>query len=441
MNSINLKDLATPSGWELCYLPDFTCIEMGQSPPSSTYNKKGLGVPFFQGKAEFTDLYPRVDKFCSKPNKIAMVGATLLTVRAPVGPTNLANLECCIGRGLAGIHPLGSIPAKFVLFLLRSVEDEISNKGTGSTFTSINKTFLELLKFALPPINEQKRIVAKIEELFSELDHGIESLKKAKEQLKWYRQAVLKQAFEGRFIKNFQKGPFPIIDLGGVIEEPKYGTSKKCSYDAGNIGVLRIPNIVSGKIELSDLKFANFNQKELESYSLSLGDILFIRSNGSVSIVGKSALILQQHQKLIFAGYLIRIRPKKDKVLAKYLNYQLGSHNLRSQINFVAKSTSGVNNINSKEIKKLKIAICSLEIQQKVVDYIESQFSVIDQLESDIDTNLKKAETLRQSILKKAFSGQLVPQDPNDEPASVLLERIKAEKSKAKTKTKIRAGK
>ena len=143
---------------------------MGQSPSSDTYNRNGDGMPFFQGKAEFGDIYPCIDKYCSKPNKIANAGATLISVRAPVGPTNLAMQDCCIGRGLAAIHPYREIDAKFILFLFRSIEARISDKGTGSTFKAITKSFVEELEFALPPLNEQRRIVEKIDELFSELE-------------------------------------------------------------------------------------------------------------------------------------------------------------------------------------------------------------------------------------------------------------------------------
>ena len=181
-----------PNGWQHCVLPDFANIVMGQSPPSSTYNHSGDGLPFFQGKAEFGDLYPTVNMYCTRPNKVAKQNATLLSVRAPVGPTNLAQQDCCIGRGLAAIHPCGGITPKFLLYLFRSIEPEISGKGTGSTFKAITKSFVESLDFGLPPLPEQHRIVAKIEELFSELDKGIESLKAARAKLDVYRQAVLK---------------------------------------------------------------------------------------------------------------------------------------------------------------------------------------------------------------------------------------------------------
>ena len=191
-----MSEMDLPQGWMKCRLPDFSDVVMGQSPPSETYNTKGIGLPFFQGKAEFGELSPTVAKYCNTPGKIADKGATLLCVRAPVGPTNLATEKCCIGRGLAAIHPLDSISPMFILYLMRSVEPDISKEGTGSTFTAINRQFIEELEFGLPPLAEQHRIVAKIEELFSELDKGIEALKTAQAQLKVYRQALLKHAFE-----------------------------------------------------------------------------------------------------------------------------------------------------------------------------------------------------------------------------------------------------
>ena len=205
MNDDRCEKTMSPHGWQRCVLPDFTCIVMGQSPASKTYNHSGAGLPFFQGKAEFGDLYPTINMYCSQPKKIAKQGATLLSVRAPVGPTNLAQHKCCIGRGLAALHPCGEIEPKFLLYLFRSIEPVISGKGTGSTFKSITKGFVEDLEFDLPPLLEQHRIVARIEELFSELDKGVESLKTARAQLKVYRQAVLKHAFEGRLTAQWRK--------------------------------------------------------------------------------------------------------------------------------------------------------------------------------------------------------------------------------------------
>ena len=119
-------DMEVPEGWISSKLPEIADIIMGQSPPGKTYNKNGDGLPFFQGKAEFGKMYPIVRKWCTAPNKIAEPEDILLSVRAPVGPTNMAKKICAIGRGLAAIRSFGGIPPKYLLYLLRLKESEIS---------------------------------------------------------------------------------------------------------------------------------------------------------------------------------------------------------------------------------------------------------------------------------------------------------------------------
>jgi len=194
-----------PKGWVKCSLPESCDLIMGQSPPSSTYNTNGIGLPFYQGKTEFGELYPTPEKYCSEPNKIAEKGDILISIRAPVGPTNISPHQSCIGRGLTAIRPLNKIKSKFILYLFRNIEPIISKQGTGTTFKAITKDFLTDLELNLPPLPEQHRIVAKIEELFSDLDNGIEQLKTAQQQLKVYRQAVLKWAFEGKLTNKWRE--------------------------------------------------------------------------------------------------------------------------------------------------------------------------------------------------------------------------------------------
>ena len=182
------------------------------------------------------------------------------------------------------------------------------------------------------------------------------------------------------------------------------------------------------------MKFAQFTADEIATYKLNGGDILIIRSNGSVSIVGRCALVSGADLDYLYAGYLIRLRPHQRLVLPEYLLNTFSLHSVRKQIEQKAKSTSGVNNINTGEIQSLVVALCGIEEQKQIQKEIESRLSAVDQLDQTITTSLQQAEALRQSILKKAFSGQLVPQDPTDEPASALLARIKAQKAAHATK-------
>ena len=368
---------------------------------------------------------------------------------------------------------------------------------------SLNRDDAYGLIIRLPPLPEQHRIVAKIEELFSELDKGVESLKTARVQLDVYRQAVLKNAFQGKLtaqwreenkdkletpeqllarikrerearyeqqlqeweaaVKEWEEGgksgkkisrpkkptemqrlsfadtePLPslangwsYLRLGLAIDEPKYGTSQKCDYNYEGTGVLRIPNVIRGVIDPSDLKGAHFEEDEKRAYTLSKGDVLVIRSNGSISIVGRCAVVSTADEQYLFAGYLIRIRSNPAVLIPDYLSALLSSHLLRTQIEHRAKSTSGVNNINSGEIQSLIVPLCSLSEQKVVIERLSTRLSSIDAVEAEIDRQLLNSHALRRSILKQAFVGQLVAQDPHDEPASVLLDRIKAEKEEA----------
>lgn len=125
--------LKLPVGWIWTKLDEASDIILGQSPPSSTYNETGNGLPFYQGKLEFGEIYPTPQKWCTAPKKIAEKGDVLISVRAPVGPTNICPEKSCIGRGLAAIRPLGGIETFFILYLMRTFENLISEKSTGST--------------------------------------------------------------------------------------------------------------------------------------------------------------------------------------------------------------------------------------------------------------------------------------------------------------------
>ena len=220
-----------------------------------------------------------------------------------------------------------------------------------------------------------------------------------------------------------------MVPLGLLTDEPAYGTSKKSDYEAGEKGVLRIPNIGAGHIDPTDLKSAKFDEAELERYRLIEGDVLTIRSNGSLSLVGKPALVRAEDTKFLYAGYLIRLRSIPGSLVPKNLVYLLMEPSVRGQIETKAKSTSGVNNINAKELQELHIPICSVAEQVEIVRLLDAQIEAGDALDAEIDDALARVKTLRQSILNKAFSGQLVHQDPTDEPAIVLLKRARAEKA------------
>ncbi len=290
---------------------------------------------------------------------------------------------------------------KFLCYYL----NHFNYKGyvSGTTRLKLTQAQMKRIPVPIPPIEEQNRIVARIEELFSELDNGVVTLQKIKQQLAVYRQAVLKDAFD-RVGENQ-------VPLKRIIEKPRYGTSKKCSYDVAEdpVPVYRIPNVnyLQGTISHDDLKYATFTQDEFDSLKLHSGDILIIRSNGSVALVGRSAVVTEKDTHGLFAGYLMRLRIKDEvEILPQYLNLYLNTHYARYQIEQMAKSTSGVNNINSDEIGRINLPVCDINLQKTIIQEIEARLSVCDSIEQTVDTALQQAEAMRQSILKQAFEGR-----------------------------------
>jgi type I restriction enzyme S subunit len=432
VKAINLGNEKLPKHWAIAKLPEFTNLTMGQSPASETYNLDGNGLPFFQGKAEFGSVYPTINKYCSEPNKIAEAGAILLSVRAPVGPTNLAQSRCCIGRGLAAIHPIGGVDSKFILLLFRSIELNLSGEGTGSTFKAITKAFVHNLTFAIPPLPEQYRIVAKIEELFSELDNGIVALKTAREQLKVYRQATLKHAFEGKLTAQWREKnatvPWRLEKLGNLLVLLTSGSRGWAQYysDCGDT-FIRAQNLKHDRLDLDEKAFVALPTKaEGRRTQVQVGDVLVTITGANVTKTGRvsadvGTAYVSQHVALC--------RPTED-IDSEFLYWFLVSEAAgRKQLSKFAYG-AGKPGLNLDNIRSVEISLPSLEEQYEIVNKLRELLSIEENVSSIIETELRRVELIRQSVLKKAFSGQLVSQDPNDEPASELLDRMSAEKQK-----------
>jgi type I restriction enzyme S subunit len=159
-----------PQSWSWISVGQAAHVEMGQSPSSDHYNQSRDGMPFYQGKTDFGRRHPTPRYWCNRPTKIAFKGDILISVRAPVGPTNVADAECCIGRGLAALRPHPGVDPEFLLLCLKSFESVLASLGFGTTFVAINKKHLVSFPIPIPPLAEQRRIVAKVDELMALCD-------------------------------------------------------------------------------------------------------------------------------------------------------------------------------------------------------------------------------------------------------------------------------
>ncbi len=318
----------------------------------------------------------------------------------------------------------------FFYFLSHTGYREIQSHIKGVHLTSGQARNMSL-PFA--PFSEQKHIIEIIEELFSDLDNAIENLKKAQEQLKVYRQAVLKYAFEGKLIS----ATITWKRIGDFVDMMSGVAFKKAEYSEKGIRLFQIANVTFGKT-LWD-KTAYLPECYLESYPalvLKEGDVLMalnrplLNHELKIAILGVKdvpSILYQRVGKFIFYN--------DKRIVKKYFYYYMRSEYF---IGDLEKALQGVNIpfINKSKLMEFKIAVTDLDSQQKIVSEIESRFSLCDNLEESIDENLQKAEFLRQSILKHAFEGKLTEKwrkehkdlISGENSAEALLRKIKAEK-------------
>ena len=396
--------------------------------------------------------------------------------------------------GIKVLQPQHFYNPRLLEYFTRHIATHLTNHGYARHYQHLVKSIIPL-----PPVNEQYRIVAKIEELFSELDKGIENLKTARAQLKVYRQALLKHAFEGKLtaqwraenqdkletaaalLKRIQlesaqryqqqladwqtnggskpKAPKPLPpltaeELAELPELPEGWGWEKLGNIADLIGgvtkgknlegkeklslpYLRVANVQDGYLDLSEIKFIEVEVQDKDKYRLEFGDVLYTEG-GDKDKLGRGAVWRNQIESCIHQNHIFRARVFGGVISPEILSLYSQTKSAKKYFFRHAKQTTNLASINLTVLANLPVAIVCQSEQKQILQEIEARLSEVDQLDQSITTSLQQAETLRQSILKKAFSGQLVPQDQHDEPASELLNRIKGAMNRAPT-TRIKA--
>ncbi|MGI0061310.1 MAG: restriction endonuclease subunit S [Nitrosotalea sp.] len=465
-----------PLGWISCKLSDLSIkITDGEHLRPKFVES---GIPFLSAKdigenginLDNAKYITKEDaaKFRKKCNP--EINDLLIVSRGNVGKVCVVNSDkpfCLLGSViLVKVHP--KIDSKYINYYLKqlSVREKLVKLSGSTVQGAIYLRDANNLDVLLCPLNEQKRIVSKIEELFSKIDSTFESLIKTKLQLKSYKSSLLKFGFLGELTKDKrnsnsydsvgsllekikdiktkqEKKPQKIalperedeyfhqiphswrwVRVGNICLKLQYGTSEKATNDSSGIPVLRMGNIIDGELNFDDLKYFSKNWSDKDEFLLKPGDILFNRTN-SAELVGKTAVVKDYHTPSVFASYLIRAKVAPEIILPKIVSHYSNSVFGRMFIKSVVSQQVGQANVNGTKFAMMCIPLIPKNEQIELIDKIETGISLIQNLSRETDLILQNLLSLKSSILKKGFEGKLVPQDPSDEYASILLQKIK----------------
>lgn len=300
---------------------------------------------------------------------------------------------------------------------------------TGISDSGLNLTQEKFLSLPLPlvSLDEQRRTASKLDSLRTRSTRVLHELDRIPKLIDRYKQAILAKAFSGELTADWRDAQGlelgAAVTLGSVAQDFSYGSSTKSSSE-GRVPVLRMGNIQGGKLDWTDLVYTS-DAAEIEKYRLQTGDVLFNRTN-SPELVGKTALY-GGDREAIYAGYLIRVRCG-ERLLPAYLTYCLNSPQGRDYCWRVKTDGVSQSNVNAKKLAAFELLLPTVEEQAEIVRRIDHAFAWLDKIATEHARAEHLLPKLDQAILAKAFRGELVPQDPSDEPASVLLGRIKAER-------------
>lgn len=383
--------------WRLIPLSDAAEVMMGSSPPGESYNDEGKGVPLINGPVEFGkgDFGLTIQgKFTTEPTRLCRTGDLLLCVRgSTTGRTNIAAFEACIGRGVASIR--AKEDQRFLNHFIRTQRQRLFDLGNGSTFPSITQEQLTSVNIPLPPPSEQRRIAAILDKA--------DAIRRKREEGIRLTEELLRSTFLEMFgdPATNPKG-WPNSVMGEVVKETQYGTAEKSNSDGTGIPVLRMNNITyGGDIDLTDIKWSEIKDTDLDQLTVKRGDLLFNRTN-SPELVGKTA-VWDRDEPYAYAGYLFRVRFDEKVVLPDYVSAFLNSAYGKKMLFAKAKPSNNMSNFSAGEFCRINLSVPEIALQRRFAKTV----AVVKKLKKKRLAGMKDAADLFAALVQRAFQGEL----------------------------------
>lgn len=389
------------NSWQSAHLKDVATVISGQSPPSHTYRKEPIGLPFFQGKADFGQRHPVARSWCVEPVKIAEPGDILISVRAPVGPTNVAEERCCIGRGLAAIRCGEQLDREFLLYVLKLFEEDIAGQGSGSTFKSISRKHLLELQVPLPPLEEQRRIAQRLDEQMAEAEKALAAAKVSAETAELLPAAYLNQAFGHDEIQQWCS--VSLESVSEIISGVALGR-KLNGVQTRPVHYLRVANVKDGSLDLAHVKTVQATERDIEKLALRRGDLL-LTEGGDRDKLGRGTIWNEELDLCIHQNHLFRVRLDQTQCLPEFVAAQLSSAYGKAYFFAHGKQTTGIATINQRVLRRFPLLLPPLSEQQRIIRQLTEYRTFAKQVQTSISEQVAALETLPSRLISAMFEG------------------------------------
>ncbi len=402
-----MSDAATesgrlPDGWRWVRLGEVCEIIAGQSPPSSTYRTTPEGLPFFQGKADFGTASPVARVWCVAPKKIAQPGDILISVRAPVGPTNIADVECCIGRGLAAIRCGKGANRDFILLALRHYEEALVSKGTGSTFEAINRDDLESFAIPFPSLAEQGRITAI-------LKMQLAAVEKARAAAQARLEGV--RALPAAFLRNFfyQSGEllpdgWRWAKLGEVCEiNPRRPSIDRSDETPTTFVPMEAVDAKSGS---ADSQVRPFGEIKRGYTYFTEGDVLFAKITPCMQN-GKHAIARDLLGGIGFGTTEFHVLRPGEHIIAEWIHFFVRQPSVLLEATEHFTGSVGQQRLLQEYLLNRKIPLPSLEEQRRIATTLKNQMAAVEKAQATAEEELDAIDAMPSALLRKAFAGEV----------------------------------
>ena len=402
-----------PKGWELKKMPEVVKWGSGGTPKATEdrYYENGTIPWLIIGDLNDGVVKTSATKITklgleNSSAKLIPCGTLLIAMYGSIGKLGITGFECCTNQAIAFAQKLNGVDTMYLFYYLMMIKPKLVQMGKGGTQKNISQTVLNSLYIPLPPLPTQQAIVTRIEALFAELDKAVQHLHTAQKQLKTYRQAVLNHWLnnDDRKWEMVNISCFLDNSCRGMMTGP-FGTAlKKSEHKSCGVPVLGIENIGEGSFVMPNKIFVTKEKaEELKTFAVKTDDIIISRS-GTVGEICKVPLFMKD---ALLSTNLIRIRLNLDLINADYFVLLFQSSQIKQQVKDLCKGTTRAF-LNQTILNQISFPLPPLPDQHRIVQEIESRLSQAEAAEASIAEALQKTEALRQSILKKAFSGELV---------------------------------